>query len=373
MGMARERNFKVIATLRGDIGLALAHRYRPDAVLLDLALPVVDGLTVLDRLKHNRETRHIPVHILSGTGKRQRGMRLGAFAYLEKPVTKEALEAGFDAIAKFLEEEVRNLLIVEDDETQRKSIEELIGHGDVETTSASSAEEALKLLRARHFDCMVLDLGLPDMSGFELLEKIKSEEALRDLPIIVYTGKDLSPQEETRLKKYAETIIIKDVKSPERLLDETALFLHRVEANLPEEKRRVLEQLHSSDAVFAGKKVMVVDDDVRNIFAITSVLEANGMNVVFAENGKDGIDILGEHPDVTLILMDVMMPEMDGYETMRQIRKNADFRTLPIIALTAKAMKGDREKCIAAGASDYITKPVDPDQLISLMRVWMYR
>jgi HAMP domain-containing protein/CheY-like chemotaxis protein len=373
MGMARDRSFKVIATLRGDIGLALAHRYKPDAILLDLALPVVDGLTVLDRLKHNRETRHIPVHILSGTGKRQRGMRLGAFAYLEKPVTKEALENGFDSIAKFLDNDVRNLLIVEDDETQRKSIEELIGHGDVQTTAAASAEEALVLLQDRHYDCMVLDLGLPEMSGFELLEKIKSEDKLRDLPIIVYTGKDLSSQEETALKKYAETIIIKDVKSPERLLDETALFLHRVEANLPEEKRRVLEQLHSSDAVFAGKKVMVVDDDVRNIFAITSVLEANGMNVVFAENGRDGVDLLELNQDVTLILMDVMMPEMDGYETMRLIRKNPSYRTLPIIALTAKAMKGDREKCIAAGASDYITKPVDPDQLISLMRVWMYR
>ncbi|WP_394847609.1 HAMP domain-containing protein [Pendulispora brunnea] len=374
--MARERGFKCIATLRGDIGLALVHRFKPDAILLDLALPVVDGLTVLDRLKHNRETRHIPVHILSGTGKRQRGMRLGAFAYLEKPVTKEALDQAFDSISQFLDNEVRNLLIVDNDEALRHSMEELIGQGDVSTVSVGTAEQALELLRGRHFDCMVLGLGLPDMSSFDLLEKIKSDDdlrELRDLPIIIYTDKELTPEEDTRLKKYAETIILKDVKSPERLLDETALFLHRVEANLPEEKRRVLEELHSSDAVFVGKKVMVVDDDVRNIFAITSVLEANGMNVVFAENGKDGIVLLDQNQDVSLILMDVMMPEMDGYETMRQIRKNASYRTLPIIALTAKAMKGDREKCIAAGASDYITKPVDPDQLISLMRVWMYR
>jgi len=371
--MARERGFRCIATLRGDIGLALVHRYRPDAILLDLGLPVVDGLTVLDRLKHNRETRHIPVHILSGTGKRQRGMRLGAFAYLEKPVTKDALDQAFDSISQFLDNEVRNLLIVDDDEALRRSIEELIGQGDVSTVSVGTAEKALELLRERHFDCMVLGLGLPDMSSFDLLEKIKSEEGLRDLPIIIYTDQELTPEEDTRLKKYAETIILKDVKSPERLLDETALFLHRVEANLPEEKRRVLEELHSSDSVFFGKKVMVVDDDVRNIFAITSVLEANGMNVVFAENGKDGIVLLEQNQEVSLILMDVMMPEMDGYETMRQIRKNPEHRALPIIALTAKAMKGDREKCIAAGASDYITKPVDPDQLISLMRVWMYR
>ncbi|WP_394822659.1 HAMP domain-containing protein [Pendulispora albinea] len=373
LDMARERGFKCIATLRGDIGLALVHRYKPDAILLDLALPVVDGLTVLDRLKHNRETRHIPVHILSGTGKRQRGMKLGAFAYLEKPVTKEALDRAFDSISQFLDNDVRNLLIVDNDEALRRSMEELIGQGDVSTVSVGTAEEALELLRGRHVDCMVLGLGLADMSSFELLEKIKSEPELRDLPIIIYTDKELTPEEDTRLKKYAETIILKDVKSPERLLDETALFLHRVEANLPEEKRRVLEELHSSDAVFAGKKVMVVDDDVRNIFAITSVLESNGMNVVFAENGKDGIVMLDQNQDVSLILMDVMMPEMDGYETMRQIRKNPAHRTLPIIALTAKAMKGDREKCIAAGASDYITKPVDPDQLISLMRVWMYR
>jgi CheY-like chemotaxis protein/HAMP domain-containing protein len=371
--MARERGFKALGSLRGDTGLSLAHRFKPDAILLDIGLPVVDGLTVLDRLKHNRETRHIPVHILSGTNKRQRGMKLGAFAYIEKPVSKDGLDHAFVQISSFLDSDVRNLLVVEDDETQRKAIEELIGHDDVATTAVGTAEDALAMLRSKRFDCMVLDLGLPDMTGFDLLEKIKNEKDLQDLPIIIYTGKDLSKAEETRLKKYAETIIIKDVRSPERLLDETALFLHRVEANLPEEKRRVLEQLHSSDAVFANKKVLVVDDDVRNIFAITSVLESNGMGVVFAENGRDGIEMLRKNPDVSLILMDVMMPEMDGYETMRQIRKLPDHRTLPIIALTAKAMKGDREKCIAAGASDYITKPVDPDQLTSLMRVWMYR
>jgi len=371
--MARERGFKALASLRGDNGLAMAHRYRPDAILLDIGLPVVDGLTMLERLKSNRETRHIPVHILSGTNKRQRGMRLGALAYLEKPVSKEGLDQAFTQIASFLDSDVRNLLVVEDDPAQRQAIDELIGHDDVVTTSVGSADAALTELRTKRFDCMVLDLGLPDMTGFDLLERIKNERELQDLPIIIYTGKDLSKAEETRLKKYAETIIIKDARSPERLLDETALFLHRVEANLPEEKRRVLEQLHSADAIFAGKKVLVVDDDVRNIFAITSVLENNGMNVVFAENGKEGIDTLLKNDDVSLVLMDVMMPDMDGYETMRKIRQRPEYKALPVIALTAKAMKGDREKCIQAGASDYITKPVDSDQLLSLMRVWMYR
>jgi CheY-like chemotaxis protein len=224
------------------------------------------------------------------------------------------------------------------------------------------------------FDCMVLDLGLSGgTDGFELLETVKSDPAMADLPIIIYTGKDLSQAEETRLRKFAETIIVKDVKSPERLLDETALFLHRVEARLPEQKRRMLERLHNTDAVFAGKHVLVVDDDVRNIFSLTSVLEEHGMTVSFAENGKDAIAKLESTPGIDLVLMDVMMPEMDGYETTRAIRERSQFKALPIIALTAKAMKGDREKCIAAGASDYITKPVDTEQLLSLMRVWLYR
>ena len=370
--MARERGFKVVVALRGDTGMAYAHRFSPDAVLLDLGLPVVDGLTVLDRLKHHPDTRHIPVHILSSAEQRQRGLGMGAVAYLEKPVSKDALETAFTQIADFLKNGVRQLLVVEDDATQRQSIIELIGDGDVAITAVGTAEEALAQLAQKRFDCMVLDLGLPDMVGFDLLEKVKTQEALRGLPIVVYTGKELSKKEETRLKKYAETIIIKDTRSPERLLEETALFLHRVEANLPATKRRALERLPEGEAVFTGKKVMVVDDDVRNIFAIASVLENNGMTVIFAENGRDGIEMLRRTPDVTLVLMDVMMPEMDGYDTMRAIRQLPAFKDLPIIALTAKAMKGDREKCISAGASDYITKPVDPDRLLSLMRVWMY-
>ncbi len=374
LGMAREKGFKGIVALDGDSGLAAAHEYRPDAVTLDIDMPGMDGWKVLERLKHHPGTRHIPVHIISGVERRQQGLKLGAMAYLEKPVSKEALDDAFARIATFIQDVPKHLLVVEDDENQRKSIVELIAHEDVDITAVDSATAALAELEgSKHYDCVVLDLGLQDMSGFDFLEKVKSDPNKADLPIIVYTGKQLTSAEETRIKKYAETIIVKDVRSPERLLDETALFLHRVEAKLPEQKRKMLEQLHDSDAVIANKKILVVDDDVRNIFSLTSLLEDHGMNVRFAENGKDAIQSLEEDPDVDAILMDVMMPEMDGYETTRTIRQMERFKSLPIIALTAKAMKGDREKCIAAGASDYITKPVDTEQLLSLLRVWLYK
>ncbi|HEU4564977.1 MAG TPA: HAMP domain-containing protein [Gemmatimonadaceae bacterium] len=375
LDMAREKGFKGIVALDGRTAIDAAHEYVPDAITLDIDLPGgMDGYEVLDRLKKHPDTRHIPVHIVSGYGTRQRGLRAGAIAYLEKPVSKEALDDAFARITEFIDKRVRRLLIVEDDETQRRSMLELIGDEDVEITAVATAQEALDVLREKRFDCMVVDLGLQGMSGFELLEQVKGDPAMRDLPIIIYTGKELEPADETRLRRYAETIIIKDVKSPERLLDETALFLHRVEARLPERKRRLLEQLHSADTVFAGKRILIVDDDVRNIFSLTSLLEDHGMTVRFAENGRDAIAMLQAEPDhFDLVLMDVMMPEMDGYETTRAIREDLRFRTLPIIALTAKAMKGDREKCIAAGASDYITKPVEAEQLLSLMRVWLYR
>jgi len=374
LDMAREKDFKGLVALDGDSGLRIAHGFHPDAITLDIDMPGMDGWAVLDRLKHHPDTRHIPVHIITGIRERQQGLKAGAIAYLEKPVSKEALENSFNRIASFIDQQVKRLLVVEDDDKQRQSMVELIAHEDVEITAVASAEEALAKLEGTHFDCMVLDLGLGSgTDGFQLLETVKSNPQMSDLPIIIYTGKELSPEEETRLKRFAETIIVKDVKSPERLLDETALFLHRVEARLPEQKRRMLERLHNTDAVFAGKKVLVVDDDVRNIFSLTSVLEEHGMDVSFAENGKDAIDKLEASDGIDLVLMDVMMPGMDGYETTRAIRERPKFRSLPIIALTAKAMKGDREKCIAAGASDYITKPVDTEQLLSLMRVWLYR
>jgi CheY-like chemotaxis protein len=374
LDMAHDKGFKGLVGLDGESGLNLAHAFHPDAITLDIDMPGMDGWGVLDRLKHHPETRHIPVHIISGIRERQHGLKAGAIAYLEKPVSKEALEDSFNKISTFIDERVKRLLVVEDDESQRNSMVELIADEDVEITAVSSADEALDKLKAMRFDCMVLDLGLAGGSdGFQLLETVKSDPAMFELPIIIYTGKDLSQAEETRLRKFAETIIVKDVKSPERLLDETALFLHRVEARLPEQKRRMLERLHTTDAVFAGKHVLVVDDDVRNIFSLTSVLEEHGMHVSFAENGRDAIAKLESTPDIDLVLMDVMMPGMDGYETTRTIREHPEFRSMPIIALTAKAMKGDREKCIEAGASDYVTKPVETEQLLSLMRVWLYR
>ncbi|MEH2264292.1 response regulator [Nostoc sp.] len=373
LDMAREQGFKTIVALQSKQGLVLAQEFKPDAIMLDIYMPEMDGWTVLDRLKHKPDTRHIPVHILSVDERQQRGLQLGAITYLQKPVSPEALTQVLTDIKGFIERQVRNLLIVEDDPVQAQSIIELIGNGDVQSTAVGTGAEALLILRSHHFDCMVLDLGLPDMSGFELIEQIKQEPRLLKLPIIVYTGKELSRQEETQLRGLAETIIIKNVRSPERLLDETALFLHRVQANLPPPKRQMLEQLHQNDPVLTNRKILIVDDDLRNIFALTSFLESYQMQVLFAENGRDGIEMLQTNPDINIVLMDIMMPQMDGYETTRAIRQRQQFRSLPIIALTAKAMPGDREKCIEAGASDYITKPVDTEQLLSLLRVWLYR
>jgi HAMP domain-containing protein/CheY-like chemotaxis protein len=372
---ARGGGFKGIVALRGDAGLALARAYQPDAIILDVELPGMHGWKVLDRLKSSPETRHIPVHVVTaGDDGRQQALLAGAVAFMEKPVTPETLGEVFTGVADFIARRAKSLLVVEDDDEQRKAIVELIGGGDdVEITAVGTSEEALVALEEGRFDCMVLDLKLPKTTGFDLLEKVKQDERWKNLPIIIYTGKDLTRREETRLKRYAQTIIVKDVRSPERLLEETALFLHRVESNLPQEKRRMLEQLHSAEAVFHGKKVLVVDDDVRNGFALASVLERQGMDIHFAENGREAIEALKTNPGVDLVLMDIMMPEMDGYETIAAIRAMPQFEKLPIISLTAKAMKGDREKSIASGASDYITKPVDTDQLLSLMRVWLYR
>jgi len=371
--MAHEKAFKGIVATRGETALQLAKRYHPDAITLDIALPDMEGWTVLDRLKHDKITRHIPVHIISAGDESGRGLKLGAFAHITKPVTKEAIDDAFAKIKGFVERPNKSLLVIEDNEQQRKAIEELIGEGDVEIVAVGSGQEALDKLHERHFDCMVLDLGLPDMSGFDFINRMRNELHITDTPVVVYTGRELTKREETELKRMAEAIIVKDVRSPERLLDETALFLHRVEANLPESKRQILEQLHESDPVLAGKKALIVDDDMRNIYALTSLLERHKMNVLYAESGTEGIDALKRTPDADIVLMDVMMPEMDGYEAMRRIRQMEEFKNLPIIALTAKAMKGDREKCMEAGASDYITKPIDAQQLVSLLRVWLYR
>jgi CheY-like chemotaxis protein/HAMP domain-containing protein/GAF domain-containing protein len=373
LDLAREKGFKGVVSASGESVPALVRRYRPHAITLDIRLPDMDGWAVLDRLKHDPDTRHIPVHIISATDERLRGLRQGAIAHLNKPVTKEGLDEALSNIKQFIERRVRKLLVVEDDEVQRLSITALIGNGDVETVAVGSGREALEQLRKEQFDCMVIDLGLPDMPGLELIEIVRNELGRADLPIIIYTGKDLTRKQETELKRMADTIIVKDVQSPERLLDETTLFLHRVQAHLPARQRQILEQARQTDPVLTGKKVLVVDDDVRNIFALTSLLERHQMEVLYAENGKDAVELLQKTADVDVVLMDVMMPEMDGYETTRTIRKERKLKSLPIIALTAKAMKGDREKCIEAGASDYIAKPVDPEQLLSLLRVWLYK
>ncbi len=368
---ARQHGFLAVVAPRGNTGVTLAHELTPDVVLL--AVPVRGGIGVLDQLKHHPRTRHIPVYVCAAVEERIAALRAGAAGFLARPVEAAALGACFGEAAEFLDRDVRRLLVVEDDEAQRLGIVELVGTGDdVEVTAVGSSDEALAALEAERFDCIVLDLSLPETSGFALLDRLQEDEGHRTVPVIVHTGRELSRREETRLRRYADSIIVKDAGSPERLLDETALFLHREQSALPPDSRRVLEQLHTADAVLPGKRVLIVDDDVRNVFALTSALEARGMEVRFAENGRDAIAALEADPGVDLVLMDVMMPEMDGYETTRALRADARFEDLPVIALTAKAMKGDREKSIAAGASDYITKPVDIEQLISLMRVWLY-
>ncbi len=373
LGLARDKDFKGIVANKGAHALALAHQLRPTAISLDIFLPDMLGWTVLNQLKLDPATRHIPVQIVSVEEERQHGLARGAFAYLVKEPTTSGLEAAFDRIKDFTGAHVKRLLVVEDDPIELASIVELLHHDDIETIGVGSGEAALAALREQRIACVVLDLRLPDMSGFELLERMHADAAIADVPVVVFTGKDLSDDELTRLKHMAKSIVLKDVQSPERLLDETALFLHRVVTDLPRERQEMLERLRSGKDVLRGRKVLVVDDDARNIFALTSLLENHEMNVISATNGRQAIELVHRTPELSMVLMDIMMPDMDGYTTMREIRRAPQFRTLPILALTAKAMKGDREKCLDAGASDYIAKPVNTDQLVSLMRVWLFR
>ncbi|HEY6862555.1 MAG TPA: response regulator, partial [Burkholderiales bacterium] len=372
LDLARGRGFKGLVAMRGGEALSLARQYRPTAITLDIFLPDMLGWTLLSQLKHDHTTRHIPVQVITVEEERQHGLERGAFAYLNKPLTSDNLETAFDRIKAFASERVRKLLVVEDNPAEQKSVAELIAHDDVDITCVGTGKEALETLRSKPFDCVVLDLRLPDISGFDLLEQIQREERLRDVPIVVFTGRDLTPDDEARLRKMAKSIVLKDVRSPERLLDETALFLHRVVANLPDGKRKMLETLHETDDALSGKKALVVDDDVRNIFALSSLLERHGMQATIATNGHEAIQLMETTPDLSLVLMDIMMPEMDGYETIRRIREVPQFRRLPIVALTAKAMKGDREKCLQAGASDYIAKPVNSGELLSMLRMWLH-
>jgi CheY-like chemotaxis protein len=371
--LARDQGFKVIVAMRGADALDLARQYHPTAVSLDVFLPDMLGWTVLSHLKQDPATRHIPVQIVTLDEDRQHGLARGAFSFVTKPTTTEGLEAALSRIREYVMPRRKRLLVVEDNAAEQLSIAELLGHNDIDIAVADTGEAALAALREQPFDCVVLDLRLPDMSGFEVLECMRDDAALSDLPVVVFTGKELSPEEDMRLHTLARSVVVKGVESPERLLDETALFLHRVVADLPLEKQQLLERLHSSDDDLVGKKVLVVDDDVRNIFALSSVLERRGMTVLTAGTGREAIATLDSTPDLAIVLMDIMMPEMDGYETMQVIRQNPSLRRLPIIALTAKAMKGDREKCLEAGASDYLAKPVNTEQLLSSLRMWLHR
>lgn len=369
---SREHGFKCIIAEDGEKGLHYADYYSPSAIILDIGLPGIDGWTVMERLKNNPKLRHIPVHFMSASDSSMDAMRMGAIGYVTKPVSMEKIEETLCKMEHLIAKPVSRLLLVEDDDVQRESIRELIGNSDVVTTAVATGNEAFEELQKEHYDCMILDLGLGDMSGFDLLEKIREDESLYHVPIIIYTGRELSQEEEQQLNTYAETIIIKGAKSPERLLDESALFLHRVEANLPEEKREMLKLVHDKEAVLNGRTILLVDDDMRNVFALSSVLEERNMEVVIARDGVECLEKLEKHSEIEGVLMDIMMPRMDGYDATREIRKNPKYRKLPIIALTAKAMKGDRAKCIEAGASDYLAKPVNPEKLLSMLRVWLY-
>ncbi len=371
--LAHEKGFKVLVAATGTEALALAREFRPSAVSLDVFLPDMLGWTVLNHMKQDPRTRHIPVQILTSDEDRQHGLSRGAFSFLTKPTTPQGLEQAFARMKNFAMPRVKELLVVEDNAAEQLSIRELLGSRDINISVAATGGEALAALTAGQYDCMVLDLRLPDMSGFEVLERLRDSQTLADLPVVVFTGKDLSTEEDLRLHSLARSVVVKGVESPERLLDETSLFLHRVVSDLPPEKQKMLEWLHKSDDALVGKQVLVVDDDVRNIFALSSVLERRGMVVLAAGTGREAIELIEATPDLAIVLMDIMMPEMDGYETMQVIRQNPRFRRLPIIALTAKAMKGDREKCLEAGASEYLAKPVNTEQLLSALRMWLHR
>jgi HAMP domain-containing protein/CheY-like chemotaxis protein/signal transduction histidine kinase len=371
--LARDKGFKVLLAAQGGEALALARQYRPTAVSLDVYLPDMLGWSVLSQLKQDPSTRHIPVQIVTLDEDRHHGLARGAFSFMSKPVTSDGLDRALSRIKDYASSRRKRLLVIEDNPAEQMSIVQLLGHDDIDILTATTGSEALDLLRKQRCDCAVLDLRLPDMSGFEVLEAIRDEEALSDLPVVVFTGRELSPEEDAQLHTIARSVVVKGVESPERLLDETALFLHRVISELPVEKQKLLERLHSSDEDLHKQTVLLVDDDARNIFALSSVLERRGMRVLTATTGNEALAIVNATPDLAIVLMDIMMPEMDGYQTMQLIRQNPALRRLPIIALTAKAMKGDREKCLEAGASDYLAKPVNTEQLLSALRIWLHR
>jgi CheY-like chemotaxis protein len=371
--LARDKGFKVLVAARGAEALELAKQFQPAAVSLDVFLPDMLGWTVLSQLKHNPLTRHIPVQIITLDEDRQHALARGAFSFVNKPTTTEGVSAALSQIKEYARPRRKRLLIVEDNAAEQISITELLGHSDIEIVTTGTGAGALSTLRDNPCDCVVLDLRLPDMSGFEVLDQIRNDDRLSNVPVVVFTGRELSAEEDAELHTMARSIVVKGVESPERLLDETSLFLHRVITELPIEKQRMLEKLNSSDEDLVGKTALLVDDDARNIFALSSVLERRGMKVLTATTGHEAVALVKSNPEIAIVLMDIMMPQMDGYQTMGVIRENPSFARLPIIALTAKAMKGDREKCLEAGASDYLAKPVNTEQLLLAIRMWLHR
>jgi len=374
--LVREMGFQCVATGTANDGLAAAAHYLPSAILLDLNLPDGSGLGVLDSLKRNPGTRHIPVHVISGADYKREALELGAVGYALKPAKREELIEALRRLEAKFSQSMRRVLIVEDDARQRDSIRQLLTHGDVQITAVATAGEALTHLQASTFDCMVVDFNLPDLSGHDLLEKMSQQEDVAFPPVIIYTGRALTREEEQRLRRYSKSIIIKDARSPERLLDEVTLFLHQVESKLPPERQQMLKTSRNRESLLEGRRILVVEDDVRNIFALCSVLEPKGLSIVIARNGREALEALARAAQqssaaIDLVLMDIMMPEMDGLTAMREIRKNARWKNLPIIALTAKAMADDHDTCLEAGANDYIAKPLDVEKLLSLVRVWM--
>jgi CheY-like chemotaxis protein len=376
--LAHEVGFECLIAGTADEGALLARQYLPQAVILDMHLPDHTGLSVLDRIKRDTRTRHIPVHIVSADHDDNAALASGAVGYLFKPVSRDTLVHMLEGLEARMDQRLRRVLVVEDDPRQAEAIHLLLASRDVETVDVQSAADCLARLGEETFDCMVLDLNLPDMSGLDLLERLSHDESVGFPPVIVYTGRELSEEEEMRLRRYSKSIIVKGAKSPERLLDEVTLFLHQVVSELPDEKQQLLARALGRDAALEGRQILVVEDDIRNIYALTSVLEPHGVQVRIARNGIEALNELARTADsdgsaIDLVLMDVMMPEMDGLTCTREIRMQAQWQNLPIIALTAKAMERDHRECLEAGANDYLSKPLDVDKLLSLVRVWMPR
>ncbi|MBT8341137.1 MAG: response regulator [Desulfatitalea sp.] len=370
---AKSRGYQSLVAMDGESGVALAEQYTPSGIILDIGLPGMDGWMVLEQLKDNMKTRHIPVHFITAADQKFDALVRGAAGYLRKPIEPAALKDVFKKIEQIIDKSEKRLLVVSGDDEHAQAIKTVVEGNDLTITIALTGEEALGLLEQQPFDCLVLDMTLPDMSGHAFLEKLQQLEKARHTPVVVCAANDIDDQERALLARFTDSILIKGARSPERLMDETALFLHRVESQLPPEKRRMIQMLHDPETVLKGKTVLLVDDDMRNVYALSQVLQDRGIHVLIGNNGQNGIDKLSKHPEIDLVLMDIMMPVMDGYEAIRQIRRMQGHKDLPIIALTAKAMKGDRAKCLQAGASDYLAKPVDPSKLLSMLRVWLYR